>query len=542
MTTWWQAVASLRAAREPGVLVTVTEVRGHAPREAGAKMVVSASSTWASIGGGNLEEEAVRRARELIDSARVGADVVHREPLRQGAVPARRAVLRRRGDRAARAAGRRTVRRDLRRRPRRPRAGPDPGPARPRPAPGGLARVAPDRRRAGAAGRLGGRGAHPPGAGDPRAGAGRAAARHAGAGADPRPRRGPRDHRRGAALRPPGVDRADRVVGEVGAVPVPAGRRRAGRRGRGPGRDADRPPGRDVQQGTRRDRRLGGRGAARVVRARERSIAASDSLPRHLPRHPAQPVHRRAAARGVRPGDRRRGRCDRGPRAVHRLGARRRRTSTSATGWCCRASSTRTSTSRRSARSAGSGCRCWTGWRSARCPRRPGSPTRRTPPRSPRTSSPAWRGPGRRRRWCSGRTSRGRWTRCSPRRPGSGCGSRPGWCCPTGSCARTCSPRPSAPTPRGSSWPSAGTARAGRATPSPRGSRSPARTRCWSRPGRCSPTARTCGSPRTSTRTSRRSRACGSCSAATTRRRTSAPGCSDRAACSPTTCTRRCPS
>ena len=68
MTTWWQAVASLRASREPGVLITVTEVRGHAPREAGAKMVVSATSTWASIGGGNLEEEAVRRARELIDS------------------------------------------------------------------------------------------------------------------------------------------------------------------------------------------------------------------------------------------------------------------------------------------------------------------------------------------------------------------------------------------------------------------------------------------------------------------------------------------
>ena len=36
MTTWIDAVAALRAAREPGVLVTVTEVRGHAPREAGA--------------------------------------------------------------------------------------------------------------------------------------------------------------------------------------------------------------------------------------------------------------------------------------------------------------------------------------------------------------------------------------------------------------------------------------------------------------------------------------------------------------------------
>lgn len=66
MTTWFEAVARLRTAREPGVLVTVTDVRGHAPREAGAKMVVSADATWGSVGGGNLEEQAVRRARALI--------------------------------------------------------------------------------------------------------------------------------------------------------------------------------------------------------------------------------------------------------------------------------------------------------------------------------------------------------------------------------------------------------------------------------------------------------------------------------------------
>ncbi|MDF1602864.1 xanthine dehydrogenase accessory protein XdhC [Nocardioides sp. YIM 152315] len=68
MTTWLHGVTVLREARQPGVLVTVTGVRGHAPREAGAKMVVSATATWASIGGGNLEERAVRRARELIES------------------------------------------------------------------------------------------------------------------------------------------------------------------------------------------------------------------------------------------------------------------------------------------------------------------------------------------------------------------------------------------------------------------------------------------------------------------------------------------
>ena len=65
---WLAAVARLRRERRPGVLVTVTEVRGHAPREAGAKMVVSRGEVWGSVGGGNLEETAVARARALLDS------------------------------------------------------------------------------------------------------------------------------------------------------------------------------------------------------------------------------------------------------------------------------------------------------------------------------------------------------------------------------------------------------------------------------------------------------------------------------------------
>ena len=65
-TTWVDAVARLRARREPGVLVTLTAVRGHAPRRAGAKMVVAAAQTWGSIGGGNMEAVAIDRARALI--------------------------------------------------------------------------------------------------------------------------------------------------------------------------------------------------------------------------------------------------------------------------------------------------------------------------------------------------------------------------------------------------------------------------------------------------------------------------------------------
>jgi xanthine dehydrogenase accessory factor len=70
MSGWIGAVQRLRSERRPGVLVTVTEVRGHAPREAGAKMVVAADDAWGTVGGGNLEETAISRARELIEGGR----------------------------------------------------------------------------------------------------------------------------------------------------------------------------------------------------------------------------------------------------------------------------------------------------------------------------------------------------------------------------------------------------------------------------------------------------------------------------------------
>ena len=64
--SWLDAVARLRRERTPGVLVTVVEARGHAPRDAGAKMVVAADATWGTVGGGNLEETAVARARAML--------------------------------------------------------------------------------------------------------------------------------------------------------------------------------------------------------------------------------------------------------------------------------------------------------------------------------------------------------------------------------------------------------------------------------------------------------------------------------------------
>jgi xanthine dehydrogenase accessory factor len=63
---WLAAVERLRSRREPGVLVTVAALRGHSPREAGAKMVVGERTTWGSIGGGALEATAIDRARLLL--------------------------------------------------------------------------------------------------------------------------------------------------------------------------------------------------------------------------------------------------------------------------------------------------------------------------------------------------------------------------------------------------------------------------------------------------------------------------------------------
>jgi xanthine dehydrogenase accessory factor len=67
---WLAAVEQLRRERRPGVLVTLATVRGHSPRAAGAKMVVAVDATWGSIGGGNLEATAVKRARTMLAEAR----------------------------------------------------------------------------------------------------------------------------------------------------------------------------------------------------------------------------------------------------------------------------------------------------------------------------------------------------------------------------------------------------------------------------------------------------------------------------------------
>jgi xanthine dehydrogenase accessory factor len=64
---WRAALVALDDAGLPHVLVTVAEALGSTPREAGAKMVVTADAFTGSIGGGMLENEALVTARRLLD-------------------------------------------------------------------------------------------------------------------------------------------------------------------------------------------------------------------------------------------------------------------------------------------------------------------------------------------------------------------------------------------------------------------------------------------------------------------------------------------
>ena len=50
----------------PAVLVEVTQALGSAPREAGTRMLVSATQCEGTIGGGHLELKAIERARRLL--------------------------------------------------------------------------------------------------------------------------------------------------------------------------------------------------------------------------------------------------------------------------------------------------------------------------------------------------------------------------------------------------------------------------------------------------------------------------------------------
>lgn len=66
MIDWLRQLAELARQGEPAVLVTVAGVRGSAPRETGAKMLVTRRESVGTIGGGELEYQCLKIAAERL--------------------------------------------------------------------------------------------------------------------------------------------------------------------------------------------------------------------------------------------------------------------------------------------------------------------------------------------------------------------------------------------------------------------------------------------------------------------------------------------
>lgn len=73
MHAWLHDLRRALARDGEAVLVTVARVDGSAPREAGAKMIVTRASASLTIGGGHLEWKALSIAREMLVVGRHGA-------------------------------------------------------------------------------------------------------------------------------------------------------------------------------------------------------------------------------------------------------------------------------------------------------------------------------------------------------------------------------------------------------------------------------------------------------------------------------------
>lgn len=77
---WIEKLSELRAARRACAMVVVTDLAGSGPREAGARMLVVLGASGApelaqgTIGGGNLELQALARAGELLRAGRAQSE------------------------------------------------------------------------------------------------------------------------------------------------------------------------------------------------------------------------------------------------------------------------------------------------------------------------------------------------------------------------------------------------------------------------------------------------------------------------------------
>lgn len=68
-TSWVSEAIRIVEAGIPAVLVTIVAAEGSVPRDAGARMIVTASELIGTIGGGNLEHQVTEQARRLLERA-----------------------------------------------------------------------------------------------------------------------------------------------------------------------------------------------------------------------------------------------------------------------------------------------------------------------------------------------------------------------------------------------------------------------------------------------------------------------------------------
>jgi xanthine dehydrogenase accessory factor len=73
MNEWLDELADLSAAGAPAVVVTVIGVRGSAPRETGARMIVTQTESIGTIGGGQLEYQCTRMAVSMLGATEIAS-------------------------------------------------------------------------------------------------------------------------------------------------------------------------------------------------------------------------------------------------------------------------------------------------------------------------------------------------------------------------------------------------------------------------------------------------------------------------------------
>ena len=66
---WLPVLTDLTERGVPCVLITVMEAKGSTPRDSGTKMVVTQGEQFGTIGGGNLEFQAIDEARKILGAA-----------------------------------------------------------------------------------------------------------------------------------------------------------------------------------------------------------------------------------------------------------------------------------------------------------------------------------------------------------------------------------------------------------------------------------------------------------------------------------------